>query len=63
MELNELTDAYLTLDITISFKTSSENGLIFFKKGPVDFISLTLENKIPIFKFNLGTGTAILKVK
>ena len=32
-------------------------------KGPVDFISLTLENALPIFKFNLGSGTATLKVE
>ena len=32
-------------------------------KGPVDFISLTLKNAMPIFKFNLGTGTATLKVR
>ena len=62
IELNELTNAYLTLDITVSFKPMSENGLILFKKGSVDFISLTLENALPIFKFNLGTGTATLKV-
>ena len=63
IELNELTDAYLTLDITICFKPTNGNGLILFKKGSVDFISLTLENAVPIFQFNLGTGTATLRAK
>ena len=35
IELDELTDAYLTLDITICFKATAENGLILFKKGTV----------------------------
>ena len=35
IELDELTDAYLTLDITICFKATAEHGLILFKKGTI----------------------------
>ena len=59
----------MTFDISISFKPEAKNGLIFFKSQHSnnlqngDFVSLELRDGKPVFKFNLGSGTAALKGK
>ncbi|XP_050524047.1 pikachurin-like [Daktulosphaira vitifoliae] len=53
------------LDLDITFKTQSPNGLILYegyqKYGTADFISVYLINGYLEFAFDLGTGTAILR--
>lgn len=66
MELTELEDAYLTFSIVISLRAEGKNGLILYKSQDTkngDYISLHLEEGLPIFRFDLGSGTAILKAK
>ena len=60
-----LPDAYLDLDISISFKPESEDGLIFYNGnnniGTADFISFGLNNNYPEFRFNVGSGVTVVK--
>jgi hypothetical protein len=55
-----LPDAYLDLDIAISFKPKSEDGLIFYNGnnniGTADFISFGLSDNYPEFRFNVAGG-------
>lgn len=60
LALDELKDAYLSFEISVAFKPEASNGLIFYKQGASDFISLHLKKAVPIFKFDLGSGTATL---
>eukprot|EP00094_Tigriopus_californicus_P007839 TCALIF_07549-PA protein Name:"Similar to HSPG2 Basement membrane-specific heparan sulfate proteoglycan core protein (Homo sapiens)" AED:0.37 eAED:0.38 QI:0/0.3/0.22/0.87/0.7/0.67/31/0/1988 len=64
MELPTLPDAYLNLDLEISFKPELANGVIFYnghdERGGKDFISLSLRNGKPELRYNLGHETAIL---
>ena len=63
IELDELKNAYLTLDITICFKATAENGLILFKKGTVIQNSKNSLRKISYFPVQkikiLMPGTSI----
>ena len=60
-----LPDAYLDLDISISFKPESEDGLIFYNGnnniGTADFISFGLNDNYPELRFNVGSGVTIVK--
>uniref|UniRef100_T1IKD2 Basement membrane-specific heparan sulfate proteoglycan core protein n=1 Tax=Strigamia maritima TaxID=126957 RepID=T1IKD2_STRMM len=65
MALPMLPAAYLVFDIEISFKPESQNGLIFYngqKKGGVgDFLSLGLNGSYVEFRFDVGSGPAVLQ--
>jgi len=60
-----LPDAYLDLDISISFKPESEDGLIFYNGnndlGTADFVSFGLNDNYPEFRFNVGSGVTVVK--
>ena len=60
-----LPDAYLDLDISISFKPESRDGLIFYNGnnnlGTADFVSFGLNDNYPEFRFNVGSGVTIIK--
>ena len=65
IELTSKHDAYLTLEIDVAFKPESDQGLIFFQGQETDlsgdFILLGLKEGVPEFKFDLGSGTALIR--
>ncbi|TGZ46957.1 Basement membrane-specific heparan sulfate proteoglycan core protein [Temnothorax longispinosus] len=60
-----LPDSYLKFNIEISFKPESYDGILLYNdesgQGNGDFIILSLNNGYPQFKFNLGSGPAIIR--
>lgn len=60
-----LSDAYLSFEIVLSIKPQDPNGLILYKGQTEylsgDYITLGLRNGIPEFKFDLGSGTALIQ--
>ncbi|CAG9863069.1 unnamed protein product [Phyllotreta striolata] len=61
-----LADSYIQFSFEISFKPQQDTGLILYNgnKGndiSGDFISLSLANGVPEFKYNLGMGTTSVK--
>ncbi|XP_074025385.1 basement membrane-specific heparan sulfate proteoglycan core protein isoform X7 [Leptinotarsa decemlineata] len=66
--LPTLDDSYMQFNFEISFKPENGNGLILYngQKGNDiggDFISLSLVNSVPEFRFNLGHSTTILRAE
>ncbi|KFM78257.1 Basement membrane-specific heparan sulfate proteoglycan core protein, partial [Stegodyphus mimosarum] len=64
MKMPTLSDAYLNFEVEIAFKPESMNGLLLYngqKRDQGDFISLTLNNGYVEFRFELGSGPAILR--
>lgn len=65
LTLPTLGDAYKQFSFEISFKPENENGLILYNGNKddksVDFISLSLVNSVPEFKYNLGYRTTTVK--
>ncbi|XP_021927336.1 basement membrane-specific heparan sulfate proteoglycan core protein isoform X6 [Zootermopsis nevadensis] len=65
MALPTLPDAYLQFNIEVSFKPESTDGLILYngqqKGGGGDFVSLGLNNSHVEFRFDVGSGPAIIK--
>ncbi|XP_067214248.1 basement membrane-specific heparan sulfate proteoglycan core protein isoform X9 [Linepithema humile] len=59
-----LPDSYLKFNIEISFKSESYDGILLYNDesghGNGDFIVLSLVNGYPQFKFNLGSGPAVI---
>ncbi|KAJ8950522.1 hypothetical protein NQ318_015266 [Aromia moschata] len=64
--LPTLGDSYIQFNFEISFKSETGNGLLLYngnrryEKGG-DFISLTLANGVPEFKYNLGHSTTVVR--
>ncbi|XP_074655738.1 basement membrane-specific heparan sulfate proteoglycan core protein-like [Tubulanus polymorphus] len=60
-----LPDAKLNFDVTISFYPESADGLILyngqFENGNGDFVSFGLQNGYGEFRFDCGSGPAIIK--
>ncbi|XP_019884797.1 basement membrane-specific heparan sulfate proteoglycan core protein isoform X13 [Camponotus floridanus] len=60
-----LPDSYLKFSIEISFKPESYDGILLYNDesghGNDDFIALSLINGYPQFKFNLGSGAAVVR--
>ncbi|RLU19726.1 hypothetical protein DMN91_008283 [Ooceraea biroi] len=60
-----LPDSYLKFNIEISFKPESYDGILLYNgessHGDGDFIVLSLVNGYPQFKFNLGSGPAVIR--
>ncbi|XP_072758581.1 basement membrane-specific heparan sulfate proteoglycan core protein isoform X10 [Anoplolepis gracilipes] len=62
-----LPDSYLKFNIEISFKPESYNGILLYNDESShgsdndDFITLSLINGYPQFKFNLGSGPAVVR--
>ncbi|XP_018343803.1 PREDICTED: basement membrane-specific heparan sulfate proteoglycan core protein isoform X2 [Trachymyrmex septentrionalis] len=60
-----LPDSYLKFNIEISFKPESYDGILLYNDesghGDGDFIILSLNNGYPQFKFNLGSGPAVIR--
>ncbi|XP_018405456.1 PREDICTED: basement membrane-specific heparan sulfate proteoglycan core protein-like [Cyphomyrmex costatus] len=60
-----LPDSYLKFNIEISFKPESYDGILLYNDesghGDGDFIVLSLNNGYPQFKFNLGSGPAVIR--
>ncbi|XP_071582358.1 basement membrane-specific heparan sulfate proteoglycan core protein isoform X12 [Temnothorax nylanderi] len=60
-----LPDSYLKFNIEISFKPESYDGILLYNdesgQGNGDFIILSLNNGYPQFKFNLGSGPAVIR--
>ncbi|XP_011640582.1 basement membrane-specific heparan sulfate proteoglycan core protein isoform X5 [Pogonomyrmex barbatus] len=60
-----LPDSYLKFNIEISFKPESYDGILLYNDesghGNGDFIVLSLANGYPQFKFNLGSGPAVIR--
>lgn len=57
-------DAYMKLNFEITFKPERENGLILYngqKRGVGDFISLSLNDGYPEFRFEFGSGPTIVR--
>ena len=50
-------------DLEFSFRSFSENGLLFYVQGSQDndFLSLTLRNRYAEFRYDLGSGPSVLK--
>ncbi|KAK7791103.1 hypothetical protein R5R35_012915 [Gryllus longicercus] len=65
MSLPTLANAYTTFSITVSFKPEQPNGLILYNgqhlNGSGDFISLGLNDSYVEFRFNVGSGPAIIR--
>ncbi|XP_069692113.1 basement membrane-specific heparan sulfate proteoglycan core protein isoform X26 [Periplaneta americana] len=65
MTLGTLPDAYLQFGIKVSFKPESPDGLILYngqkKGGEGDFMSLGLNNSYVEFRFDVGSGPAIIR--
>lgn len=65
MTLPTLPDSYLTFDLEISFKPEDKDGLILYngqkKDGTGDFVSFGLVNGHPEFRFDVGSGPAVIK--
>ena len=65
MTLPTLPDSYLTFDLEISFKPEDKDGLILYdgqrKDGSGDFVSFGLVNGVPEFRFDVGSGPAVIK--
>ncbi|XP_031778282.1 basement membrane-specific heparan sulfate proteoglycan core protein isoform X4 [Nasonia vitripennis] len=65
IELAPLMDAYLKFDIEISFRPESPNGILLYTgektKETGDFVQLALEDAYPVFSFDLGSGTTVIK--
>ncbi|XP_034241184.1 basement membrane-specific heparan sulfate proteoglycan core protein-like isoform X2 [Thrips palmi] len=65
MALPTLLEAYLNFNITISFKPERSNGLILYNGqqsgGSGDFVSLGLNNGFVEFRFDVGSGPAVVK--
>lgn len=63
--LPDLGDAYRQFSFEISFKPENENGLLLYNGNKddrsVDFISLSLVDTVPEFKYNLGHSTTTVK--
>ncbi|XP_011864494.1 PREDICTED: basement membrane-specific heparan sulfate proteoglycan core protein isoform X13 [Vollenhovia emeryi] len=59
-----LPDSYLKFNIEISFKPESYDGILLYNdesgQGSGDFIMLSLNNGYPQFKFDLGSGIAVI---
>ncbi|XP_039313929.1 basement membrane-specific heparan sulfate proteoglycan core protein isoform X5 [Solenopsis invicta] len=60
-----LPDSYLKFNIEISFKPESYDGILLYNDESGhdngDFIVLSLNNGYPQFKFNLGSGPAVIR--
>ncbi|XP_070527636.1 basement membrane-specific heparan sulfate proteoglycan core protein isoform X6 [Cardiocondyla obscurior] len=60
-----LPDSYLKFNIEISFKPESYDGILLYNdesaQGHGDFIILSLNNGYPQFKFDLGSGPAVIR--
>ncbi|XP_070153239.1 basement membrane-specific heparan sulfate proteoglycan core protein isoform X5 [Polyergus mexicanus] len=60
-----LPDSYLKFNIEISFKPENYDGILLYNAESVhgndDFIALSLVNGYPQFKFNLGSGPAVVR--
>ena len=65
MALPTLPDAYLQFNIEVSFKPESADGLILYngqeRGGAGDFVSLGLNNSYVEFRFEVGSGPAIIR--
>ncbi|XP_014478060.1 PREDICTED: basement membrane-specific heparan sulfate proteoglycan core protein isoform X5 [Dinoponera quadriceps] len=63
--LPPLPDSYLKFNIEISFKPESSEGILLYNdesgSDNGDFIALSLINGYPLFKFNLGSGPAVVR--
>ncbi|CAL1682411.1 unnamed protein product [Lasius platythorax] len=60
-----LPDSYLKFNLEISFKPENYDGILLYNdesgRGINDFIALSLINGYPQFKFNLGSGPAVVR--
>ncbi|GFR30669.1 pikachurin, partial [Trichonephila clavata] len=64
MRMPTLSDAYLSFEVEIAFKPESMNGLLLYngqKQEQGDFIALVLNNGYVEFRFELGSGLAIIR--
>uniref|UniRef100_A0A8D8XN55 Basement membrane-specific heparan sulfate proteoglycan core protein n=1 Tax=Cacopsylla melanoneura TaxID=428564 RepID=A0A8D8XN55_9HEMI len=70
LALPTFTDAHLHFSIEISFKPTDYNGLILYTGGKSnvksdkdqgDFISFGLDDGYPVFRFDVGSGPAVVK--
>ncbi|KAL1455510.1 hypothetical protein WDU94_009600 [Cyamophila willieti] len=70
LALPTFTDAHLHFSIELSFKPADYNGLIMYTGGKSnvksdkdrgDFISFGLEDGYPVFRFDVGSGPAVVK--
>lgn len=63
--LPPLPDSYLKFNIEVSFKPESPDGVILYNdessRGTGDFITLSLVQGYPQFKFDLGSGPAVIR--
>ncbi|XP_015195849.2 pikachurin isoform X2 [Lepisosteus oculatus] len=64
MAFEPLKNSYQTFQITIEFKAEAEDGLLLYcgenEHGRGDFISLAVIRRRLHFRFNCGTGTAVI---
>ncbi len=64
LQLDTLDDAYLEFEVDLSFRPRASNGMILYNgqsEQGGDFVSFGLnDNGIPEFRFNLGSGTAVI---
>ena len=65
MQLRTLPNAYMQFDIEVSFKPESPDGLILYNGqqagGSGDFISFGINNGYPEFRFDVGSGPAVIR--
>ncbi|KAK6966048.1 basement membrane-specific heparan sulfate proteoglycan core protein, partial [Biomphalaria glabrata] len=65
LEYLPLTDAYQDLDILLSFRPESTDGLLLYNgqypTAAGDFVCFGLQQQVPEFRFDVGSGPAIIR--
>ncbi|KAH9504451.1 Basement membrane-specific heparan sulfate proteoglycan core protein, partial [Bulinus truncatus] len=65
LEYATLQDAYQDLDIMLSFRPESTDGLLLYNGQYVadsgDFVCFGLQQQVPEFRFDVGSGPAIIR--
>lgn len=55
-----LTESYAFSRLVVELRPTAPNGLLLYNGGQ-DFIAVVLRNGVPEFRYNLGSGTAIIR--
>ena len=55
-----LTESFAFTRLVVEFRPTASNGLLLYNGGQ-DFIALGLRDGVPEFRYNLGSGTAIIR--
>lgn len=65
MSFPALSDVYLELDILLSFRPEATDGMLLYNgqssQGSGDFVCFGLSGAFPEFRFDVGSGPAIIR--